>query len=151
MPLTPDEIEAAAGRLRRLAAGESVDAVYLDLPPCYQPDAVNTDRRDVADAWLARPLTVPVGTPGEVAAARARIARVICDGESREVVFGTADWLPLARADNNLVGRDDAQRWRLKDPVYQQGYNDGLLAATAVPPADLTDPTPEVFGHVPHD
>ena len=48
MPPTPDETEAAAGRLRRLAAGEAYGDTYDD---CDSTEG--EDRRTLADAWLA--------------------------------------------------------------------------------------------------
>lgn len=50
MPPTPDEIDAAAGRLRRLAAGESVYPDRSDYPHAL---ASRADDQTLADAELA--------------------------------------------------------------------------------------------------
>ena len=143
MPPTTDEIDAAAGRLRRLAAGEHADAVYAGMGHLGGAAFfVTRDTGTLAAAWLARPVTVPVATPEEVQAARDRIGRVICDDESREAVYGD-DWRPKAKADMRLSHAAAVQQSRLKDPVYQQGYNDGLLAALGVPAASPTATTPK--------
>ena len=52
---TPEEVEAAAGRLRRLKAGEGYFAVYPP-PIIYGPDPSMPQCKDeatLADAWLA--------------------------------------------------------------------------------------------------
>ena len=49
MPPTPDEIEAAAGRLRRHRAGEQSASVWPDPATAWAGDDLDT----LADAWLA--------------------------------------------------------------------------------------------------
>ena len=56
MPPTTDEIEAAAGRLRRLAAGEDDPTVYAwaaHRSINFIGSLQNDDSRLLADAWLA--------------------------------------------------------------------------------------------------
>lgn len=133
MPPTPAEVAAAADRLRRLAAGEPFAAVYAPAAAYQEAGMTGLDRRTLADVYLAEhPVAVPVGTPEEIQAACDRTNRVLCDDESRESVYG-GDWKPKAKADFDLVARHWARQRLLADPVYQQGYDDGLLAALGVP------------------
>ena len=147
MPPAPDEIEAAAGRIRRLAAGESGDAVYPDRTGWPHALACRADTQTLAAAWLARhpaddrePVTAAwidaVGGDDErgcgVVAWPVGSLSKLCVGQYR----GTGAWHCWVRDGHN--GEETVTLPQLTT----RGQLRRLLAALGVPAASPTTPTP---------